>query len=57
VVGWALAGQRGVDDAGMLQLLAPYAGHRHRAARLVLLSGRWPPRRGPRLAPRDYRSI
>jgi 3-methyladenine DNA glycosylase/8-oxoguanine DNA glycosylase len=56
-VGWALTGQRGVDDAGMLELLAPYAGHRHRAARLVVLSGRRQPRRGPRLAPRDYRSI
>jgi endonuclease III len=55
-VGWALAG-REVDDAGMLELLAPYAGHRHRAARLVVLSGLRPPRRGPRLAPRDYRAI
>ncbi len=55
-VGWALAG-RTVDDAGMLELLAPYAGHRHRAARLVVLSGLRPPRRGPRNAPRDYRSI
>jgi 3-methyladenine DNA glycosylase/8-oxoguanine DNA glycosylase len=55
-VGWALAGQT-TDDAGMLQLLAPYAGHRHRAARLVVLSGRRPPRRGPQLAPRDYRSF
>jgi 3-methyladenine DNA glycosylase/8-oxoguanine DNA glycosylase len=55
-VGWALAGRK-VDDAGMLELLAPYAGHRHRAARLVVLSGRRPPRRGPRLAPRDYRSF
>jgi 3-methyladenine DNA glycosylase/8-oxoguanine DNA glycosylase len=55
-VGWALAG-RTTDDAGMLELLAPYAGHRHRAARLVVLSGRRPPRRGPRMAPRDYRAI
>jgi 3-methyladenine DNA glycosylase/8-oxoguanine DNA glycosylase len=55
-IGWALAG-RTVDDAGMLELLAPYAGHRHRAARLVVLSGLRPPRRGPRNAPRDYRSI
>ena len=55
-VGWALAGRQ-VDDAGMLELLAPYAGHRHRAARLVVLSGLRPPRRGPRMAPRDYRSI
>ena len=37
-VGWALAG-RVVDDAGMLELLAPYPGHRHRAARLIELSG------------------
>lgn len=55
-VGWALAGRK-TDDAGMLELLAPYAGHRHRAARLVVLSGRRPPRRGPRMAPRDYRAI
>jgi 3-methyladenine DNA glycosylase/8-oxoguanine DNA glycosylase len=55
-VGWALAG-RPVDDAGMLRLLAPYAGHRHRAARLVELSGARPPRRGPRLPPRDYRAF
>jgi 3-methyladenine DNA glycosylase/8-oxoguanine DNA glycosylase len=54
MVGWALAG-RVVDDAGMLTLLAPYAGHRHRATRLVALSRLRPPRRGPRLAPRDYR--
>ena len=55
-VGWALAG-RVVDDAGMLELLAPYPGHRHRAARLVELSGLAPPRRGPRMSVRDYRSF
>ena len=55
-VGWALAG-RIVDDAGMLELLAPYAGHRHRATRLIELSGARPPRRGPRLAVRDYRGF
>ena len=55
-VGWALAG-RIVDDAGMLRLLAPYAGHRYRATRLVELSGVRPPRRGPRLAVRDYRAF
>jgi 3-methyladenine DNA glycosylase/8-oxoguanine DNA glycosylase len=52
-VGWALAGQV-VDDAGMLRLLAPYAGHRYRATRLIELSGARPPRRGPRLAVRDH---
>ena len=55
-VGWALAGRK-VDDAGMLELLAPYAGHRHRAARLIELSGIRPPRRGPRNSVRDYRSF
>jgi 3-methyladenine DNA glycosylase/8-oxoguanine DNA glycosylase len=55
-VGWALAGQV-VDDAGMLELLAPYAGQRHRAARLIELSSFAPPRRGPRNSVRDYRSF
>ena len=56
VVGWALAG-RVVDDAGMLELLAPYAGHRYRATRLVELSGVGPPRRGARLPVREYRTF
>ena len=56
VVGWALAGQI-VDDAGMLRLLAPYAGHRYRVTRLVELSGAHPPRRGPRPALREYRAF
>ncbi|MET7601211.1 DNA-3-methyladenine glycosylase family protein [Streptomyces avermitilis] len=47
IVGYALAGDRDADDAAMLELLAPYAGQRHRAARLILLSGRTPPRRMP----------
>ncbi|WP_405853990.1 DNA-3-methyladenine glycosylase 2 family protein [Streptomyces sp. NBC_00090] len=51
IVGWALAGDRTADDAAMLDLLAPYAGQRHRAARLILLSGRVPPRRAPRMTP------
>jgi 3-methyladenine DNA glycosylase/8-oxoguanine DNA glycosylase len=55
-VGWALAGRK-VDDAGMLELLAPYAGHRYRATRLVELSGVRPPRHGPRMSVRDYRSF
>ncbi|HUY51180.1 MAG TPA: DNA-3-methyladenine glycosylase 2 family protein [Streptosporangiaceae bacterium] len=56
VVGWALAG-RLVDDAGMLELLAVYPGHRHRATRLIELSGIRPPRRGHRMAIRDYREF
>jgi 3-methyladenine DNA glycosylase/8-oxoguanine DNA glycosylase len=54
-VGWTLIGEK-VDDAGMLALLAPYAGQRHRAVRLVEIGGTAPPRRGPRLAVRDYRA-
>ena len=46
-----------VDDAGMLELLAPYAGHRHRASVLAWYSGARPQRRGPRLAIRDYRAF
>jgi 3-methyladenine DNA glycosylase/8-oxoguanine DNA glycosylase len=56
LVGWALAG-RPVDDAEMLELLAPYPGHRHRASILASLTGTAPGRRGPRLAVRDYRAF
>jgi 3-methyladenine DNA glycosylase/8-oxoguanine DNA glycosylase len=49
IVGWALAGDRDADDSVMLELLEPYAGQRHRAARLILLSGRVPGRRAPRM--------
>ncbi|WLW54551.1 DNA-3-methyladenine glycosylase family protein [Streptomyces sp. YU58] len=49
IVGWALAGDRAADDAVMLSLLEPYVGQRHRAARLILLSGRVPGRRAPRM--------
>ncbi|MDQ3450529.1 MAG: DNA-3-methyladenine glycosylase 2 family protein, partial [Actinomycetota bacterium] len=58
LVGWALAGVR-TDDTGMLTLLEPYRGHRHRAVRLIELSGQAarPPRHGPRFSPRDYRAI
>jgi 3-methyladenine DNA glycosylase/8-oxoguanine DNA glycosylase len=56
LVGWALTGVP-ADDAGMLQLLAPYAGHRYRATRLIELGEPGPPRRGPRLSARDYSAI
>ncbi|MFE6197870.1 DNA-3-methyladenine glycosylase family protein [Streptomyces sp. NPDC057838] len=49
IVGWALAGDRDADDSVMLELLEPYAGQRHRAARLILLSGRVPARRVPKM--------
>ncbi|MGR8010193.1 DNA-3-methyladenine glycosylase family protein [Streptomyces hypolithicus] len=56
-VGHALAGNRNADDEAMLELLAPYVGQRHRAARLILLSGHTPPRRAPRMTPRDIARI
>ncbi|MEU8588170.1 DNA-3-methyladenine glycosylase 2 family protein [Streptomyces sp. NPDC048664] len=49
IVGYALAGDRDADDEAMLALLEPYAGQRHRAARLILLSGQVPARRAPRM--------
>jgi endonuclease III len=55
-VGWVLAGVR-ADDDQMLALLAPYPGQRHRAARLIEIGGGGPPRRGPRMSVRDYRSF
>jgi 3-methyladenine DNA glycosylase/8-oxoguanine DNA glycosylase len=56
MVGWALAGRSATNDEEMLELLGPYAGHRHRVTRLVKLSGLGgPPRRAPKLPVRDYR--
>lgn len=52
-VGWALTG-RETDDQGMAELLEPYRGHRFRVTRLLELSGRVRPRRGPRMAPRTH---
>jgi 3-methyladenine DNA glycosylase/8-oxoguanine DNA glycosylase len=56
LVGWALAG-RPVDDDGMLELLSCYAGHRHRAVRLVELSGVRKPAFGPRMPVGDIRGL
>ncbi|ORT53616.1 3-methyladenine DNA glycosylase [Streptomyces sp. CB03238] len=57
IVGYALAGRRDADDEEMLELLAPYAGQRHRAARLILLSGHIPPRHGPRFTPGNIATL
>ncbi|MFJ4224157.1 DNA-3-methyladenine glycosylase family protein [Microbacterium sp. NPDC089695] len=54
-VGYALTGHR-TDDDGMLQLLAPWAGHRQRVIRLIYASGVSEPRRGPRMTPADHRT-
>ncbi|KPL33421.1 3-methyladenine DNA glycosylase [Streptomyces anulatus] len=51
IVGHALADHRDADDEEMLTLLTPYEGQRHRATRLILLSGHTPKRRSPRMTP------
>ena len=56
VVGFALAGRK-TDDAGMLELLEPWRGHRQRVVLLLLAGGPRRPRHGPRFAPTNYRSI
>jgi 3-methyladenine DNA glycosylase/8-oxoguanine DNA glycosylase len=56
LVGWSLAGRK-TDDAGMLELLEPWRGHRQRVVRLLLVGGARPPRRGPRNAPTNHRAI
>lgn len=48
-VTYALTGRTDGTDEDMLALLAPYAGHRYRAVRLIELSRAAPPRRGPRM--------
>lgn len=53
-VGQALTGRR-TDDAGMLQLLEPWSGHRQRVVRMLGLSGAKNPSYGPRLHPMDHR--
>lgn len=53
IIGHALADDRDADDEEMLRLLAPYEGHRHRAARLILLTGRTPARRKPKMPRTD----
>ena len=54
VVGWALIGKP-VDDDGMLELLEPFRGHRHRVVRLIYASGFRKPAFGPRMTIQDHR--
>jgi 3-methyladenine DNA glycosylase/8-oxoguanine DNA glycosylase len=54
VVGWALIGKP-VDDDGMLELLAPWAGQRQRIMRLIEVSGFSKPAFGPRMTIQDHR--
>jgi 3-methyladenine DNA glycosylase/8-oxoguanine DNA glycosylase len=53
VVAFALTGRPRGTDEEMLELLAPWAGHRARVVRLLEGAGIAPPRYGPRVAPRD----
>jgi len=53
-VGHALVGHA-VDDAGMLELLEPWAGQRHRVVRMLLASGLRVERHGPRATIQDHR--
>ncbi|GGX76737.1 DNA-3-methyladenine glycosylase family protein [Streptomyces hiroshimensis] len=57
IIGYALAGTRDTDDEAMLELLSPYEGQRHRACRLILLTGARPPRRAPRFSVNDIRAL
>lgn len=49
LVGYALTGRARSTDDQMLELLAPYEGHRHRAVRMIELSGIRTPTFGPRI--------
>jgi 3-methyladenine DNA glycosylase/8-oxoguanine DNA glycosylase len=56
MVSWALAGEPRGDDARMLELLAPYAGHRRRVLVLLKSAGVTAPRYGPKTAVRSFES-
>ena len=57
LVAFALAREARADDARMLELLAPWLGHRARVIRLLEGSGIRAPRYGPRLTPHDRRAM
>lgn len=54
IVAWNLAGERKATDDRMLELLAPFAGHRGRVVALLKTQGAKPPRRAPK---RELRSF
>jgi len=54
---WALAHEEHGTDERMLELLAPFAGHRARVIRLIEAAGIHAPRRGPRMAPRSIAGL
>jgi 3-methyladenine DNA glycosylase/8-oxoguanine DNA glycosylase len=57
MVGWRLLG-RPIDDPAMVELLEPLRPHRHRAVRLLEVTGTLhPPRRAARQAIPNLRAI
>jgi 3-methyladenine DNA glycosylase/8-oxoguanine DNA glycosylase len=54
LVAWALAGEPRGDDTRMLELLAPFRGHRGRVCTLLAAAGIAAPRFGPRLPLRSF---
>ena len=56
-VAWALAGEPRGTDERLLELLAPFAGHRGRVIRLLEAAGIGAPRFGPRLAVRSIAKL
>ena len=56
-VSYVLTGEPRGSDARMLELLAPYPGHRGRVLRLLLAAGVRAPRFAPRRPVRDFREI
>ncbi|SFW42784.1 DNA-3-methyladenine glycosylase family protein [Amycolatopsis australiensis] len=56
MVGHAVLGVQ-LDDAGMAEVLAPYAPQRQRAVRYLETAGHRRPRFGPRIELRDYRAM
>lgn len=53
-VAWALAGEPRAGDARMLELLAPFRGHRGRVCTLLAIAGISAPRFGPRMPVRSF---
>jgi 3-methyladenine DNA glycosylase/8-oxoguanine DNA glycosylase len=56
-VSWALAGEPRGTDERMLELLAPYAGHRGRVCLMIESTGIGAPKYGPRAPIRNFRSF
>lgn len=54
MVCWALAGEARGTDARMLELLAPFAGHRGRVCILLAAGGLGAPKFGPRMPIRSF---